>query len=189
MANPFARRGPGRDDPAELVGAVLGDGEAAAMRELAGAGPGAEPGGTPETEGGLELSGEESAAVERGERDLRAAYLEWAESLGFDAEWVDGTFEFGPDGAHCPGYLYLRGTPVSSLPEGLAVGGDLYLGGTPVSSLPEGLAVGGDLELEDTPVSSLPEGLAVGGKIRLNPDQRALEAEAESRGFGVYIID
>jgi hypothetical protein len=54
-----------------------------------------------------------------------------------------------------------------------------------VSSLPEGLAVGGYLCLEGTPVSSLPEGLAVGGKIRLNPDQRALEAEAESRGFGV----
>ena len=45
------------------------------------------------------------------------------------------------------GNLNLRGTPITSLPEGLTVGGGLYLRGTQITSLPEGLTVGGSLDL------------------------------------------
>ena len=56
------------------------------------------------------------------------------------------------------GDLYLRGTGITSLPEGLTVGGSLYLRGTGITSLPEGLTVGGSLDLENcTGITSLPE--------------------------------
>ncbi len=51
------------------------------------------------------------------------------------------------------GDLDLRGTGITSLPEGLTVGGNLYLRGTGITSLPEGLTVGGDLYLEGCMVS------------------------------------
>ncbi len=41
------------------------------------------------------------------------------------------------------GYLGLRDTPITSLPDGLSVGGSLCLSGTPITSLPDGLSVGG----------------------------------------------
>ena len=50
------------------------------------------------------------------------------------------------------GNLDLRGTPITSLPEGMKVGGYLYLENTPITSLPEGLEVGGNLYLENTPI-------------------------------------
>ena len=65
-------------------------------------------------------------------------------------------------------YLDLRGTSITSLPEGLKVGGCLYLRGTKITSLPEGLKVGGHLDLSDTPITSLPEGLKVGGSLYLS---------------------
>ena len=51
------------------------------------------------------------------------------------------------------GYLDLRGTPITSLPNGLKVGGDLGLSGTPITSLPNDLQVGGNLDLRNTPIS------------------------------------
>ena len=45
------------------------------------------------------------------------------------------------------GDLDLRGTSITSLPEGLTVGGWLYLRGTSITSLPVGLTVGGYLDL------------------------------------------
>jgi len=66
------------------------------------------------------------------------------------------------------GDLDLRGTPITSLPEGLTVGGDLDLIDTPITSLPEGLTVGGDLYLMGTPITSLPEGLTVGDSLDLS---------------------
>ena len=67
------------------------------------------------------------------------------------------------------GYLDLRGTGITSLPEGLTVGGYLGLEGcTGLTSLPEGLTVGGYLDLEGcTGITSLPEGLTVGGSLDL----------------------
>ena len=56
------------------------------------------------------------------------------------------------------GSLYLRGTGITSLPEGLTVGGSLYLENcTGITSLPEGLTVGGSLYLRGTGITSLPE--------------------------------
>ena len=51
------------------------------------------------------------------------------------------------------GSLDLRGTGITSLPEGLTVGGDLYLYGTGITSLPEGLTVGGYLDLQGTGIT------------------------------------
>ena len=51
------------------------------------------------------------------------------------------------------GSLYLRGTGITSLPEGLTVGGSLYLRGTGITSLPEGLTVGGSLDLSGTGIT------------------------------------
>ena len=51
------------------------------------------------------------------------------------------------------GWLDLRGTQITSLPEGLIVGGTLYLRGTQITSLPEGLTVGGWLCLEGTQIT------------------------------------
>ena len=55
------------------------------------------------------------------------------------------------------GYLYLRGTGITSLPEGLTVGGSLDLRGTGITSLPEGLTVGGYLDLRGTGITSIIE--------------------------------
>jgi len=65
------------------------------------------------------------------------------------------------------GYLDLRGTGITSLPEGLTVGGSLDLSGTGITSLPEGLTVSGSLDLSGTGITSLPEGLTVGGALYL----------------------
>ena len=51
------------------------------------------------------------------------------------------------------GELYLRGTPITTLPEGLTVGGSLDLRGTPITTLPEGLTVGGWLNLRGTGIT------------------------------------
>ena len=52
------------------------------------------------------------------------------------------------------GSLYLRGTGITSLPEGLTVGGSLDLEGcTGITSLPEGLTVGGSLYLRGTGIT------------------------------------
>ena len=59
------------------------------------------------------------------------------------------------------GYLDLRGTGITSLPDGLTVGGWLDLSGTGITSLPEGLTVGGYLDLRGTGITSLPDGLKV----------------------------
>ena len=46
--------------------------------------------------------------------------------------------------------LDLRGTKITSLPDGLRVGGTLNLSGTGITSLPDGLRVGGSLDLGGT---------------------------------------
>ena len=52
------------------------------------------------------------------------------------------------------GWLDLRDTPITALPEGLTVGGSLDLRGTPITALPEGLTVGGSLYLSGTPITN-----------------------------------
>jgi len=67
------------------------------------------------------------------------------------------------------GYLDLRGTGITALPENLTVGGYLDLEGcTGITALPENLTVGGSLDLEGcTGITALPENLTVGGSLDL----------------------
>ncbi len=51
------------------------------------------------------------------------------------------------------GYLYLRGTGITSLPDNLTVGGSLDLRGTGITSLPDNLTVGGSLYLRGTGIT------------------------------------
>ena len=55
------------------------------------------------------------------------------------------------------GLLDLRGTQITSLPDGLTVGGSLYLSGTQITSLPDNLTVGGSLYLRGTPIRDKPK--------------------------------
>jgi hypothetical protein len=73
-----------------------------------------------------------------------------------------------PDQRIVNGNLDLRGTPVTSLPQGLDVSGDLWLTDTLITSLPQGLKVGGNILLRDTPITSIPQGLKVGGDLALS---------------------
>jgi hypothetical protein len=66
------------------------------------------------------------------------------------------------------GGLYLRDTPITSLPSSLSVGGDLDLEGSEITSLPSGLTVEGYLNLNETSIKSLPSDLNVGGDLHLS---------------------
>ena len=66
------------------------------------------------------------------------------------------------------GSIDLRGTGITSLPDGLTVGGSIDLQDcTGITSLPDGLTVGGYLDLRGTGITSLPDGLTVGGYLDL----------------------
>jgi len=66
------------------------------------------------------------------------------------------------------GDLYLRDTPITSLPSSLSVGGSLDLEGSEITSLPSGLTVEGYLNLNETSIKSLPSDLNVGGDLHLS---------------------
>ena len=66
------------------------------------------------------------------------------------------------------GYLDLRDTPITSLPDNLKVGGSLNLYNTKITSLPDNLKVGGYLDLSNTKITSLPDNLKVGGGLYLS---------------------
>jgi len=65
------------------------------------------------------------------------------------------------------GYLNLRGTKITKLPDNLTVGGFLDLRGTKITQLPDNLTVGGYLDLQDTEITQLPDNLTVGGYLDL----------------------
>ena len=69
------------------------------------------------------------------------------------------------------GWLDLRGTQITSLPDNLTVGGGLDLRGTQITSLPDNLTVGGWLDLRGTQITSLPDNLTVGGWLDLSGTQ------------------
>ena len=77
----------------------------------------------------------------------RRDFKQFTGETGYKLTEKDGKPYYG-------GSLDLRGTGITSLPEGLAVGGSLDLRGTGITSLPEGLAVGGSLDLEGTGITS-----------------------------------
>ena len=99
-----------------------------------------------------------------------------------------------PDGLVVDGSLYLENCKgITSLPEGLVVGGILDLCGTYITSLPDGLVVGGSLDLENcTGITSLPEGLTVGGGLYLHnssiislPEGLTVGGDLDLRGTGI----
>lgn len=65
------------------------------------------------------------------------------------------------------GWLDLRGTKITSLPDNLTVGGSLDLSRTNITSLPDNLTVGGSLDLSGTTITSLPDNITVGGWLDL----------------------
>jgi hypothetical protein len=66
---------------------------------------------------------------------------------------MKATLEFIKEHTDDRGNVDLRGTGITSLPDGLCVGGWLYLRGTGITSLPEGLCVGGWLDLSGTGIT------------------------------------
>jgi hypothetical protein len=92
-----------------------------------------------------------------------------------------------PEGLHVGGWLDLRGTQIASLPDNLTVGGELDLSGTQITQLPEGLHVGGWLDLRGTQIASLPEGLHVGGWLYLSGTQIASLPEGLHVGGWLYL--
>ena len=92
-----------------------------------------------------------------------------------------------PEGLTVGGSLDLRGTQITALPEGLTVGDSLYLRGTPIASLPEGLTVGGSLDLRGTQITALPEGLTVGGWLDLEGTPIASLPEGLTVGDSLYL--
>ena len=88
---------------------------------------------------------------------------EWFRKWAPDAEYtIDKDFNIRVEG-----FLYLRGTQITELPDNLIVDGYLDLYGTQVTELPEGLSVGRFLDLRGTEIRELPEGLSVGGSLWL----------------------
>jgi len=90
------------------------------------------------------------------------------------------------------GYLYLRGTGITSLPDNLTVGGSLDLRGTGITSLPDNLTVGGSLYLRGTGITSLPDNLTVGGSLYLRgtgitslPDNLTVGGSLYLEGTGI----
>ena len=72
-----------------------------------------------------------------------------------------------PDNLTVGGFLDLRCTSITSLPDNLTIGGSLYLHGISITSLPDNLTVGGSLNLRCTSITSLPDNLTVGGSLDL----------------------
>ena len=70
-----------------------------------------------------------------------------------------------PDNLVVGGWLDLRGLKITSLPDNLVVSGDLDFGGTEITSLPDNLVVGGCLDLRYTKIKSLPDNLVVGDSL------------------------
>ena len=104
-------------------------------------------------------------------KEITNAYDEATNTVKGDLDLRGTQITSLPDGLTVGGYLDLRGTQITSLPDGLTVGGSLDLRGTQITSLPDGLTVGGYLYLQGTQITSLPDGLTVGGSLDLQGTQ------------------
>ena len=108
-------------------------------------------------------------------------------------EKTEVKFEMVDNKPHYSGYLDLRDTDITSLPDNLTVGGYLDLRGTGITSLPDNLTVGGYLDLEGcTGITSLPDNLTVGGYLDLRgtgitslPDNLTVGGDLYLRGTGI----
>lgn len=120
-------------------------------------------------------------------QNLEKVIADFKLATGYGLEIIDGSPYYNGD-------LDLRGTGITSLPDGLVIDGGLDLEKcTGITSLPEGLVVGGNLDLYGTGITSLPEGLAVGGSLYLEnctgitslPDGLAVGGILDLRGSGI----
>ena len=98
--------------------------------------------------------------------------------LGVRLEDKDGKLYYG-------GYLDLRNTQITALPDNLTVGGSLNLRNTQITALPDNLTVGGYLDLENTQITALPDNLTVGGYLDLRNTQ--ITALPENLTVGGYL--
>ena len=90
------------------------------------------------------------------------------------------------------GWLDLRGTNITQLPDNLTVGGWLDLSGTNITQLPDNLTVGGSLELRGTNITQLPDNFTVGGWLDLRganitqlPDNLTVGGLLDLRGTNI----
>ena len=94
------------------------------------------------------------------------------------------------------GYLDLRGTGITALPDNLTVGGSLDLENcTGITALPDNLTVGGSLDLRGTGITALPDNLTVGGSLDLRgtgitalPDNLTVGGYLDLRGTGITAL-
>ena len=70
-----------------------------------------------------------------------------------------------PDGLTVRGNFYLTNTAITALPENLTVNGSLYISGTAITILPDTLTVFGSVNLNGTGITALPDKPAIGGKV------------------------
>lgn len=70
-----------------------------------------------------------------------------------------------PNNLTVRGNLFLSKTGITQLPDNLTVEGSLYLSGTGIVALPETLTVRGSLNLSGTGIKTLPDKLTVGGIV------------------------
>lgn len=71
-----------------------------------------------------------------------------------------------PYNTHVNGFLDLRETSITALPDNLRVERSLYLRGTLITALPENLHVRGSLDIRRTNIAALPDSIHVGWLIR-----------------------
>jgi len=166
LKNPFEAPKKRSKDDAKLVGELFGEEEEADMRRALGEGV-----GDVVKEEEVGLTDEQKARIKELEEevspeDRREKFINWADSIGKDEDWVDETFTFNDDGSvevqddlglgwlesaegipllkSVAGYLNLRGLTSAeglTLPE--LVAGDLYLSGLTSAeglTLPESFA-------------------------------------------------
>jgi len=125
-----------------LVEKVLGSEEAADMQELVGGQP-TSPDHPLEDLGGVDLSGEEQQlgkAEEHSREKSKQEFIEWAQSIGKDREWIDERFTFNVDGTiFVDDLLVLGGCKLTEFPKQITkVRGGLVLDANNLKTL-EGL--------------------------------------------------
>ena len=89
-----------------------------------------------------------------------------------------------PNNLTVSGNLFLSDTGITALPYNLTVGGSLYLSGTRITTLPDTLKVRGSLNLRRTGITALPDKLTVGGGVYgLEHNQSSNEADVKQQAL------
>jgi len=172
LKNPFEAPKKRSKDDAKLVGELLGEEEEAEMRRALG-----ESVGDVVEKEEVGLGDEQKARIKALEEevspeDRREEFINWADSIGKDEDWVDETFTFDDDGSvEVEGDLDLSWLDsAEGIPLLKSVGGYLYLGGLTSAeglTLPE--SVGGYLNLAGlTSAEGLTFSESVGGALYLS---------------------